>query len=308
METALALVIGLAAGAMIVLLIQIRSKRRRLKNLSLLAKSLREHSDKELDHVAGYSEFEDVCRAARGLITDLHITQRQGQRGSQALQYQDVAHDFRGPLTAIKGYAETLLSAGDDLDPEQQASCLTKIVKNANELERLAKDIVQIADLDQRRGAPRTESVALVELMESIEARFTAIAQQRGVGFRADLQDHSLKVLGDYSLLLRAISNVVENALFYTPKGGGAELTVTGSDKVVSIVVEDTGVGIKPEALASVFDRFYRADSDRCRSTGGHGLGLAITRETVELHGGSIDIQSERGRGTTVAITLPRSN
>jgi len=230
----------------------------------------------------------------------------------------DVAHDLRTPLTVIAGYLEALRDQVLKPTPERFAM----MHDETQLLLRLADDLhtLSLADsgelpLDRRPIAPR-------QLLERVAQTYQHVADQSGVVLQLDLAAALPEVCVDVEQLTRALSNLVSNALRYTPQGGTITLcarsetndqrptTKAIDDPASSFVlldVSDTGAGIPAEHLPSIFERFYRADPSRQQATGGSGLGLAIIKSIVEAHGGRVSVASRVDQGTTFTIALPLS-
>jgi two-component system OmpR family sensor kinase len=212
----------------------------------------------------------------------------------------DASHELRTPVTTIRGYAELYraggLGAGDELD-----EAMRRTEQEAVRMGHLVEDLLQLARLDEGRPlAAEPVDVGAVVVDAAADAR--AVAPERAV--TADV-DGPLVVVGDGDRLRQVVANVVGNALVHTPPGTPVELRAAASDGRVVVEVVDHGPGMPPDVAARAFERFYRADPSRSRHRGGSGLGLAIVDAVVGAHGGSVAIDSEPGRGTTVRLDLP---
>jgi signal transduction histidine kinase len=209
----------------------------------------------------------------------------------------DASHELRTPLALIKGEASLARQAGGD--PEAMQAALSTIEAEADSLTRLVEDLLLLARLD-RGELLRADPVGLDELAHEVEGRFRKMATRQGVLLRVDASEAVL-VRGDETALRRVLINLTQNALQHTVEGG-IWLRINGADEA-RIEVIDTGCGIPPADQPRVFDRFYRGDAARRR--GGTGLGLALCREIILAHGGSILLESDLGRGTRVICRLP---
>ena len=213
----------------------------------------------------------------------------------------NVAHQLRTPLTSIKGYAETLLDQGS-LDQETSRRFLTVILKNADRLTGLVRDILILAQLDGADGLKGSETVRFKEvILRAIDATLP-LSEEKGIKFVTRFHEKEVLVMGFSSSLEQAVVNLLDNAIKYT--GANTTVTVTlkeqGAEAVLS--VSDEGPGIPSEALDRVFERFYRLEHDR---TGGTGLGLSIVRQTAQVHKGRAWAESRLGRGATFYIAMP---
>jgi signal transduction histidine kinase len=232
----------------------------------------------------------------------------------------NVSHDLRTPLTLMQGYLETLLLRHGRMSRSEERSCLEVATRHAERLGRLVADLFELAKLDGPEDRLPPEVFSAAELAQDVVQKFALHAQSRRLHIDARLlpgADGGAPVQGDIGLVERALENLVENALRHTPEGGSVGLAVGCSRNRVRISVSDTGCGITQDSLPHVFDRYFQAPrvegpADHCASErdGGRpkhhaGLGLAITRRIVALHGGTIGVDSTVGQGTVFSIELP---
>ena len=214
----------------------------------------------------------------------------------------DIAHELRTPVNNIRGESEVALARTRTVEEYRDAlgSCLEESVR----LTELIESLLFLARAESPGGHLKRREENIGALLKDVRDYYEAAAAEAGVTL---VVGSGSEITGavDRALLQRAIGNLVSNALANTPAGGTIALSARGVDGRVQIEIGDSGTGIAAEALPKVFDRFYRADPARARVSGGAGLGLAIVRQIVALHGGDVQIASELGRGTTVSITLP---
>lgn len=216
-----------------------------------------------------------------------------------------VSHDLRTPLASLRGYLETLTLKGDELPAEQRRLYVETALRQAERLGRLIASLFELAKLEARDMAVERESFPLTELVQDVCQKYELDALARRVELTADLPPDLPFVSGDIGLLERLLENLIENALRHTPSGGRVTVKAGVDGQAVAVTVTDTGPGIAPEALPHVFDRFFRGDRSRDARSGGAGLGLAIAKRIVELHGGAITVASEPGRGAVFTFRLP---
>jgi len=218
----------------------------------------------------------------------------------------DIAHELRTPLAVIRGQAEALQDGVFELTPENIAPIYDQSIL----LGRLVDDLRDLALAEAGSLPLERAQVALDELASRAVAAFQPQAREKGVALSLQVEPAAPGALptvdADPQRLAQVLGNLLSNALRYTPSGGSVVVKVTSDPKGVSLAVADTGIGIAPEDLPHVFDRFYRADKARTRADGGTGLGLAVARQLVEAHGGQITVQSEPGHGSTFTVRLPR--
>jgi signal transduction histidine kinase len=215
----------------------------------------------------------------------------------------NISHDLRTPLASLRGYIETLLVRGGGSADELRLH-LTVALRQADQLGRLIDALFELARLESGAVEPHLEVFPIAELLQDVALRFRLAADSRGVSLRAVLDPNGVLVEADVQLMERALSNLLENALRYTSRGGQVRIEASPEPQLVRVRVTDTGEGFDPEQLPHIFDRFYtgrdRADPDRL------GLGLAIVKRIIDLHAQSVAVQSQRGAGTTVEFTLRR--
>lgn len=214
----------------------------------------------------------------------------------------DIAHDLRTPVNNIRGEAEVALARARTVD--EYRDVLESSLEEAVRLSELIGDLLFLARAESPLTRLHLERMEVGELLATVRDYYEATAADAGVALSAVETADALTADLDRSLMLRAVSNLVSNALAHTPKGGSVILAATVTEPELQIEVSDTGSGIPAEALPRVFDRFFRVDPSRSQISGGTGLGLAIVQGIMTLHGGSAEITSQLGRGTTVTLRI----
>ncbi|MGB6726845.1 MAG: heavy metal sensor histidine kinase [Terracidiphilus sp.] len=215
----------------------------------------------------------------------------------------DIAHDLRTPVNNIRGEAEVALARARTLD--EYRDVLESSLEEAVRLSELIGDLLFLARADSPLNELRRERVNVGELLITVRDYYEASAANGRISLVAAESAEPLVVELDRSLMLRAVSNLVSNAIAHTPPGGTVTLAAINDDAAIRIEVSDTGVGIPAEALPRVLDRFFRVDPSRSKMSGGTGLGLAIVQSILALHGGSTEITSRLGGGTRVRLRMP---
>ena len=214
---------------------------------------------------------------------------------------QTVTHELRTPLTSILGYTEVLVEDEERLDPMQRRA-LTAILRNAHRLHQTMGDLLL---LDRTEGGIALDAAPLdlAEVATDVHRQLGAAAQAKEltVTFHAA----SAWVRGDRTQLARALRKLMENAIKFTPPGGSVRCRLSADEKTVTVAVTDTGIGIPAEDVPGLFTPFHRAGNAMDQAVQGPGLGLAIVRDIVRDHGGSVAVQSVVGRGSTFTLTLP---
>jgi signal transduction histidine kinase len=217
----------------------------------------------------------------------------------------NVSHDLRTPLTHLQGYIETVLLKEESLAPEARREYLEIALRHGERLGRLVSDLFELAKLDALREPIERERLPIGELVQDVAQKFSLNARDRGVSLITGLEGGNNIILADVGLMECALENVLENALRYTPEGGSIDIRIAVADQWLKIEIQDTGPGIDPEDVPQVFDRFYRANRPTDEDDRGAGLGLAIAKRAAELHGGSLNCESNVGEGTTFRFELP---
>jgi len=216
----------------------------------------------------------------------------------------DAAHELRTPITVLRSQAEVALQR--ERDAEGYAAALRRVESEAERLGATVEDLLTLARADAGERPVERRRVFLDDLALDAASGARALATKRGVALEVGTFEEAV-VTGDPALLRQLLMIVLDNAVKFTPGGGRVRVSAAAPSGQAEVVVEDTGVGIPAEQLPHVFDRFYRGDPARARGDGaeGAGLGLAIARWIAEAHGARIDVTSEPGKGTRVAIRFP---
>jgi two-component system phosphate regulon sensor histidine kinase PhoR len=216
----------------------------------------------------------------------------------------NVSHELKTPLTAIRGFAETLRTS--ELPEAQRSAFLDVILRHAERLARLIDDILELSRVEGRQqpfvatdvDVARVAALLLRDLSPQLEARL--IQAELAPGARG-------VALADRRAVEQILGNLLENASKYTEPGGRIEVRVAEAGSQIRVEVADTGIGIPPEDLPRIFERFYRVDKARSRDLGGTGLGLAIVKHLAQAQGGEVSVRSRPGEGSTFTVLLPRA-
>lgn len=242
--------------------------------------------------------------ATVALVVIEDITQARVAEQSRHAFVAQATHELRTPLTNMRLYLETAIDEGD-ADPALRENCLNVINEEAGRLERIVSDMLSVAEIESGSMKLNRNDVRIDEVMRGIEADYQAQAKAKGIGFALHLPPKTPVIQADREKLAAAAHNIVGNAIKYTPEGGKVNVTLDVSPREMSIEVVDTGLGIAPEDAVRVFEKFYRANDRRIKGITGSGLGLALARDMVRLHGGDITVQSQLDQGSTFTLTLP---
>ena len=219
----------------------------------------------------------------------------------------NVSHDLKTPIASLQGYVDTLLLKDDLLTPEERRNYLGVASRSCERLGKLVGDLIELAKLDAREVTAHPELFPAAELLQDVAQKFQLRAEQRGVALVLNIPDQSLFVSADIGLIERVLDNLIANALAHTKRGGTVALTLReGKDETI-VQVSDTGSGIADDELPHIFERFYRINTDGWEQSGHAGLGLAITKGILDLHGSCMRVDSKVGVGTSFAFTLPKA-
>lgn len=218
----------------------------------------------------------------------------------------NVSHELRTPLASIKGYAETLLDGGLE-EAETGKDFLRVIDRHATRMSRIIDDLLVLSKLESHSMPMTSSPVDLGDLLISTKKSLKKQASDKGINLSADVPADLPKVIGDRDRLEQVVVNLLDNAIKYTPAGGSVHLSAERENGWVRVDVTDTGIGIPPEDIPRIFERFYRVDKARSRDLGGTGLGLAIVKHIVQGLGGSLNVKSTPGKGSTFSFTMKSS-
>ena len=249
---------------------------------------------------------EQVDFAANDAAVLVVDTEQRKSEQSKREFVANVSHELRTPLTNIKAYAETIISSGDDLPGELRSNFLAVIVSEADRMTRIVQDLLTLSKIDYGKMEMNISRFSFRKAVENVyEAAKLNAEQNHHHTMTLTEEDDIPDVNGDRERIEQVVTNIVSNAVKYTPDGGKIEIHVGKSGKNVYVRVSDNGIGIPEKDLPRLFDRFYRVDKARSRESGGTGLGLSIAQEILKQHKGTIRIDSVYGEGTDVRITLP---
>lgn len=216
----------------------------------------------------------------------------------------NVSHELRTPLTSIKGFVETLLDGAIE-DKTVARHFLDIINDESDRLSRLINDILTLSRLEEKDAGVNKAPVEMAKVINNIVSILHSRIKEKNLDLRTDIADNLPVIQADQDMMGQLFINLLDNAIKYTPSGGRIRVEVQPAQQGIKVTVSDTGIGIPGKSLPRLFERFYRVDKARSREMGGTGLGLAIVKHILEQHGGSIEVQSELGRGTAFTFYLP---
>lgn len=242
-----------------------------------------------------------------GYIVIIHdVTRHEKLERSRREFVANVSHELRTPITVIKSYSD-ILADSPDADPETRTRFLDTISSETDRMAKIISDLLTLSSLDEKTNYTRpAEQIDIRNMVENLVDRLAPQAKKREQTLTYTPINDVPKIKGDRGALDRVLTNIISNALKYTPSGGTIEIFTSTVYNDIMIKVSDTGIGISKEQLPNIFDRFYRVDKARSRDKGGTGLGLAIAKQTIESSfKGKILISSELNKGTDVTVTIP---
>jgi signal transduction histidine kinase len=251
-------------------------------------------------------EIDQLARMFKGMSGRIaeQIAKLQKVDASRRELVMHISHDLRTPLASLQGYLDTLVMKGDSLPGDTRRDYLDAALGINRRLRGMIGDLFELATLEVYTSPLRPETFAMEELAQDVCQKYAPKAQERSIALRPVFSTVRSYLFADIGLIERALANLLDNALKFTPRGGEVLVTVDGEDSHVTVRVRDTGVGIAPEQLGSIFDRFYRVEA--AAGGEGSGLGLAIVKRIAELHGGTVKAESAPGTGSTFALRLPK--
>ncbi len=268
-----------------------------LLTLSTVSRRLAAGFYRERTRISSDDELAHLSASVNQLADALEQTERR-----RLNLLSDVTHELRTPLATIGGYMEGLLDGV--IKPSPQTFSL--ILHESSRLQRLIEDLELLSRVEAGQLPVVSRSTELEKVLEEVVAQFEPLFVASQVGLHLYVPPNLPHVWADPDRINQVVINILSNAWRYTPTGGSVTLRATQSDQYVQIAIQDSGVGIAPEHLPHIFERFYRVDKSRARQSGGSGIGLAIARHLVYAQGGEIWATSEgQGQGSTFFFTLP---
>ena len=299
----------LGVGAVVTALVIFRPTHNRLRALERAASALGQGQTEVRAVESGGDEVSSLARTFNRMAEDLEARAKALGASDRARRQllADVSHELMTPLTAIRGYTETLGMSDLQLDDATRGRYLAIIGDETLKLEELIGDLLELARLEGGGGTLAFKDVAISDLFGRVVDRHGPTIRERDITIERRIEPADLEVRGDPQRLEQALQNLASNALRHTPEGGTIRLSASATADGVHIEVADSGAGIPPEHLPRVFDRFYKADPSRSVGVAscGSGLGLSIVQAIVERHGGRISASNAAKGGAIFEIVLP---
>jgi len=259
----------------------------------------------EASFVAHASPMTDNDGQVAGLVCVLHdISELKKLEAYRSEFIANISHELKTPLTVIRNYVETLLDGAID-DKLHNIEFLQKIDKYAISLTDLISDILELSHLESKKELGAFSEIDLAKIMKKAIETVTPKIEKKKIELITKCDQSEHKINGIEEHIFRAILNLLDNAVNYTGDGGSIEISCEKKDAQYAIHIADTGIGIPPEHQPRIFERFYRVDKARSRDLGGTGLGLAIVKHVMNLHNGSVTLESESGKGARFTLFFP---
>ena len=216
----------------------------------------------------------------------------------------NVSHDLRTPLSIMQGYVETLLMKGESLAVEKRTHYLNIVLNSSKNLSNLVSQLFEYSKLEAQQIEPQKEPFSLADLAQDVAAKYQILAEEKEISMFADIEKDLPLVNADIALIERVMQNLMDNALKFTPEKGTIKIRVQQKQKAIEVCIADTGNGISAEELPHIFERYHQAKKSAEKSNGA-GLGLAIAKKIMEIHGADLTVKSELERGTEFLFSLP---
>jgi signal transduction histidine kinase len=299
----------LGLGTTLTALLVFRPAHKRLRSLEQAARALGQGRTDVRATEAGGDEVSSLARTFNHMAADLEsrATALAASDRARRQLLADVSHELMTPLSAIRGYVETLGMPDVPLDQETRSRYLEIVEQETHKLEAIIGDLLDLARLEGGGDRLRAEPVAVEDLFKRVADRHQPALRDRSITLDLDIAEGTPRICGDAARLEQALQNVAANAIRHTPSGGRVGLTASAAPDGVLIAVSDTGPGIPEEHLPRVFDRFYKVDAARSGTAvpSGSGLGLSIVRAIIERHGGTISARNVPEGGAVFELRLP---
>jgi heavy metal sensor kinase len=274
--------------------------RRALKPVDQISQTARDIGERDLSQRIEVNTRDELGRLASTLNQMIGRLQRAFKRQQQFTG--DASHELRTPLAVIQ--AESSLALQKERSASDYQKSLETISQEVNHMSSIIDRLLALARADDGKDQLAFQEVNLGKLIQDLGVDAEILCQEKGLGFHLG-EAHDLVVKGDEAMLRQLFLNLLDNAIKYTPSGGTVSVSFRTEGQMAVVVITDTGIGIAPEDIPFIFERFYRVDKARSRAGGGTGLGLAISQRIAEAHGGKIGVESQVGKGSTFTVSLP---
>lgn len=286
---------------------------KRLALARSILRNLRRHEFETLDlaQVERGDELNDIIRQVyrTGRVLEREFSELKKMENYRREFLGNISHELKTPIFSIRGFAETLNEGAID-DPEVNRSFVEKIIRNADRLSNLARDLAEISRLETGQLAMNMTAFNMKRLVTDVVESVEPQARERSITLKTGFDAELPPVQGDSSQIRQVVVNLVDNAIKYSHEGGTVtiELRTRRSGTQVQLRVKDQGVGVSKEDIGRLTERFFRVDKSRSRSAGGTGLGLSIVKHILAAHGEELEVSSSLGKGSTFGFLLPAAS
>lgn len=245
----------------------------------------------DLRHPPEYQDLSDSFNSMAGELGSIEMLRTNF--------VNNFSHEFKTPIMSIKGFAEMLRD--DDLTQDEKKEYLDVVISESQRLADIASNVLDLSKIENQQILADISCFELAEQIRYCILTFAPKWEQKNISVTAEMQD--IRICGNEEMLHQVWANLLENAIKFTPENGNIAFSLSVRGEYVIVEIKDDGLGIAPDALAHIFDKFYQAD--RSRATSGSGLGLTLVKRIVELHGGTLSCRSEAGKGSEFRVCLP---
>lgn len=259
-----------------------------------------ENMGDDIEHISANCTYDELKPFADKV--QLQLDEKEKLLNMKKRFTANVSHELKTPLTSISGYGEMLEQ--NMIAPEDIPKIGGVICKESQRLINLTHDIIQLSQLEEYDYKPIIDFVELMPVINYCADALSVMAQKKNVSIH--ISGFNCKIKGTKALLEELVYNLVENAIKYNTDGGSVDITVQDKDNFICLTVKDTGIGIPKKYQDRIFERFFRVDKSRSKETGGTGLGLAIVKHTAEYLGGSVSLESDENKGTSIIVMLAK--
>ncbi len=295
-----ALVTSALSAALAALITAFLLSRIMLRPIEALTQATRKLGKGDMTHRVRASSKDEIGELSQAFNTMADNLSRLEQLRRNLVS--DVAHELRTPLSSLRGYLEAI----QDGLLEPKPAIVNSLHEEVMLLSRLVDDLQELALAEAGQIQLKSQPVDMGMMVEKALHSLQPITEKKGISISVSIPDKLPALDADPARLKQILSNLLNNAVLYTPENGSIEVKAWAINEDIIVSVKDSGVGIAPEHLSFVFERFYRVDESRTRATGGAGLGLAIVKQLVQAHGGEVNVSSKLGEGTTFTLRLPQ--
>lgn len=281
-----------------------KRREKEIRKISNIISRIRKNEIKSVDEITLNRDLTELEDEIRKMMEKTHRDLENLQKLANARRdfMANVSHELRTPIFAIQGFLETVLD-GKVEDPVMRHNFLEKALKRTEGLNVLLNDLINISLIESGTMKLEFADFNIKELLSEVWKEFETAAEKKNLGFNFYRMREDISVSADRKRIKQVLENIIQNAIRYT-ENGSVEMSTEVLNAEIKITIRDTGIGIPPEDINRIFERFYRVDKARSRKIGGTGLGLAITKHIIEAHGSKISVKSEVDKGSEFSFNL----